>query len=115
MVALWVGNTSYTKRCVYPPQKKKKLEILSQSQTIDHVLTKKGMDHVSADMGLMFTAYNLRLQLSIVGEKALREQHLAALLSLVLSATKRVFKVFNRFWAHGQNIASFPLPILNFA
>jgi len=72
------------------------------------------MDRASADMGLMFTAYNLSRLFSIVGEKALRE-HLAALISLVLSATKPVFKVFNRFWAHGQNIASFPLPILNFA
>ena len=33
----------------------------------DHVLTKKGMDRASADVGLIFTAYNFRRLINIIG------------------------------------------------
>lgn len=39
----------------------------------DYVLTKKGMERAGADVGLMFTAYNLRRLINIIGMKNFKE------------------------------------------
>ena len=39
----------------------------------DYILTKKGMERASADVGLMFTAYNLRRIINIIGKENFRE------------------------------------------
>ncbi len=39
----------------------------------DYVLTKKGMERAGADVGLMFTAYNLRRIINIIGQKNFKE------------------------------------------
>ena len=39
----------------------------------DYVLTKKGMERAGADVGLMFTAYNLRRLINIIGMKSFKE------------------------------------------
>jgi transposase len=39
----------------------------------DYILTKKGMERASADVGFMFTAYNLRRIINIIGQKNLKE------------------------------------------
>lgn len=39
----------------------------------DYILTKKGMQRASADVGLMFTAYNLRRLINIIGKENFRE------------------------------------------
>jgi hypothetical protein len=39
----------------------------------DYILTKKGMERAGADVGFMFTAYNLRRIINIVGQKDLKE------------------------------------------
>jgi len=39
----------------------------------DYILTKKGMERASADVGFMFTAYNLRRIINIIGQKDLKE------------------------------------------
>lgn len=38
----------------------------------DHVMTKKGMEHAAADIGLIFIAYNLRRLFKILGSKRLK-------------------------------------------
>lgn len=38
-----------------------------------YILTKKGMDRASADVGLMFIAYNLRRLISILGQEVLKK------------------------------------------
>lgn len=48
-----------------------------------HVLTKKGKQHASADVGLMFIAYNLKRILNIIGKNVLM-QYLAAFASFIL-------------------------------
>jgi hypothetical protein len=39
----------------------------------DYLLTKKGMERASADVGFMFTAYNLRRIINFIGQKNLKE------------------------------------------
>jgi hypothetical protein len=39
----------------------------------DYILTKKGRERASADVGLMFTAYNLRRIINIIGQNNLKE------------------------------------------
>jgi hypothetical protein len=38
-----------------------------------YIITKKGIEHASADVGLMFSAYNLRRLISIVGLNQLKK------------------------------------------
>ncbi len=45
----------------------------------NYILTKRGMDKASADVGLMFVAYNLRRLISILGQRELNK-HLKALM-----------------------------------
>jgi hypothetical protein len=39
----------------------------------DYILTKKGMERASADVGFMFTAYNLRRIINFIGQNNLKE------------------------------------------
>jgi hypothetical protein len=56
-----------------------------------HVLTKKGKQRASADVGLMFTAYNFKRIINIVGKTALLQYLavLASLFSMINAFTKR--------------------------
>lgn len=49
-----------------------------------YILTKKGMNRASADVGFMFLAYNLRRIINILGQEAFKK-YLSALVSLFLA------------------------------
>ncbi|NOR74871.1 MAG: IS1182 family transposase [Draconibacterium sp.] len=49
----------------------------------NYILTKKGIDRASADVGFMMTAYNLRRIINIIGLKQLKE-YLKTVISLIL-------------------------------
>ncbi|MEP7375104.1 MAG: IS1182 family transposase [Chitinophagaceae bacterium] len=57
-----------------------------------YVITKKGMKRASADVGFMFTAYNLRRLMNIVDKNLLRKylQELALCFSLILTSIKTI-------------------------
>lgn len=55
-----------------------------------YVLTRKGMDRAAADVGLIFTAYNLRRVMSIIGPEALK--------SYFKGLQKAILGLFRRFW-----------------
>ena len=57
----------------------------------DHIMTKKGKKRASADVGLIFIAYNLRRLLNIVGIDGLRE---------ALDAFSLYFRVFRAYTGH---------------
>ena len=62
----------------------------------DHILTKETMERASADIGFIFTAYNLRRIINIVGIKRFRE-YLKSIIPYILSLNllswmvKRIF------------------------
>ena len=56
----------------------------------DYILTKKGMQRAGADVGLMFTAYNLRRIINIIGQKNFKE-YLKKVLSAVFSSYKSLW------------------------
>jgi transposase len=62
-----------------------------------HILTKKGMKRASADVGLMFIAYNLRRIFNIVGKNVLLNclGMLALLFSWISTAAKRMSSKIN--------------------
>jgi len=70
----------------------------------DHIMTKKTMKHASADVGLIFIAYNLKRLFKIVGIG-----HLKQVLSLVLSRIKAFFLNLGTYRA---NITSFRAQIV---
>lgn len=45
---------------------------LKRQWGFDHIITKKGMKRASADVGLMFCAYNLRRIMNLVGKTVLK-------------------------------------------
>jgi len=57
-----------------------------------YVITKKGMKRASADVGFMFTAYNLRRLMNIIDKNLLRKylQELALCFSIILSSVKAI-------------------------
>lgn len=57
---------------------------LKRQWSFDHVLTKKGMQRASADVGLMFIAYSLRRLITILGKDKLME-YLRAISALFLA------------------------------
>ena len=59
----------------------------------DHIMTKQTMNRASADVGLVFTAYNLRRIFNILSLHELKEY--LSVLILVLSSYKSEFKDFN--------------------
>ncbi len=57
----------------------------------DYILTKKGMERASADVGLMFTAYNLRRIINIIGQKNFKE-YLKRVLFPVFSSYESIWR-----------------------
>ena len=78
-----------------------------------YILTKKGKKRASADVGLMFIAYNLRRIINIIGENVLK-QHLGALallFSWILTAAKRfALKMRDKIFT-SDFTTCFPLPL----
>lgn len=58
-----------------------------------YILTKKGIDRASSDVGFIFTAYLLRRIINIVGMEALRE-HFQGLIGAFLSKTTQNLQLF---------------------
>lgn len=56
----------------------------------DYILTKKGMRRASADVGLMFTAYNLRRLINIIGQQNFKE-YLKKVLFDIFSSCKSIW------------------------
>jgi transposase len=64
---------------------------LKRQWGFSYILTKKGKKRASADVGLMFIAYNLRRIINIIGKNVLKQYlgALALLFSWILTAAKR--------------------------
>ena len=62
----------------------------------DYVLTKKGMERASADVGLMFTAYNLRRLINIIGRENFKE-YLKKVLFAFFSAYRILLREVMKF------------------
>jgi len=62
-----------------------------------YILTKKGMKRASADVGLMFTAYNLRRIINILGKNVLKE-YLRILVFHFVFVIGHIRAVLSRFW-----------------
>jgi len=58
---------------------------------LSYILTKKGKKRASSDVGLMFTAYNIRRLINIVGKNELKK-YLEVLVLLVLA-------IYRKEWA----------------
>ncbi len=58
-------------------------------------MTKKTIKHASADVGLIFTAYNLRRIFNLIDQNELKK-HLKVL-ALIFETIKDLFKDFYRF------------------
>lgn len=60
-----------------------------------YIITKRGMDRASADVGLMFTAYNLRRLFSIIGQNELKKyfKELDHFLTPILISAKLILSV----------------------
>ena len=69
-----------------------------------YIMTKKTMEHASADVGLIFTCYNLRRIFNLIGQKDLK-RYLARLLSPFL-------RIKNRFKAFGRTFIAPVFPLL---
>jgi hypothetical protein len=74
-----------------------------------YIMTKKTIKHASADVGLIFTAYNLRRMFNIVDPKLLKSylKQVAALFWWILGIAKRIlsrFKPFNFLKLKTSNI-----------
>jgi len=78
----------------------------------DYVLTKKGMERAGADVGLMFTAYNLRRLINIIGRENLKE-NLKKVLFTVFSAYRMLLREIMKFlkW-EGEYRTEFPVSII---
>ena len=61
-----------------------------------YILTKKGIERASADVGFIMTAYNLRRIINIVGIKKLKE-YLKTVLAFVFSKNGHVKVIFEQF------------------
>lgn len=61
-----------------------------------YIMTKKGMNRASADVGLIFTAYNLRRIFNLIDKNALKEilKELGFIFSALLSSIKSVCPAF---------------------
>ena len=64
----------------------------------DYISTKKGIKHASADVGLMFVAYNLRRIINIIGKDRFKK-FLAELVSVFLPKMI-VLKPYNAIIKH---------------
>ena len=65
----------------------------------NYIITKKGIEHASADVGLIFSAYNLRRLISIVGLNQLKIhlKELCALINLIISTLKAKPALLNHY------------------
>jgi|TARA_B100001971_G_C18225910_1_gene560390 transposase len=70
-----------------------------------YIITKKGMDRASADVGLMFTAYNLRRLFSIIGQKELKKyfKEIASYSSRILIQIKLFLSVLTTSFRNENN------------
>lgn len=74
----------------------------------DYVLTKKGMERAGADVGLMFTAYNLRRLINIIGQKNFKEylkKVLFAVFSSYLPIWRQVKKMLRLVFNYRGNLS----------
>lgn len=78
-----------------------------------YVTTKKGIKHASADVGLMFIAYNLRRLMNIIAknlfQKFLKELALAYL-AILASLKAKCLKIIHPFYKHSISKFKFKLP-----
>ena len=76
-----------------------------------YILTKKGINRASSDVGFMFIAYNLRRMINIIGIKAMKEyfEELIAILSSILNT----YKTISTFLKNGIQLIMSDHPILN--
>jgi transposase len=73
---------------------------LKRQWGFSYILTKKGMERASSDVGLMFIAYNLKRIANILSRNRLKE-YLRILLDSFLSHFKRIISRFNNLPDHG--------------
>ena len=64
---------------------------------LNYIITKKGKDRASADVGFMFIAYNLVRIINIIGQDAFKKymEVLVFIFSLILLRIKRIVSYFN--------------------
>jgi len=62
----------------------------------NYILTKKGKDRASADVGLMFVAYNIRRIMNILGKHELKK-YLEVLILLTLAIYRQIRAKLSRF------------------
>lgn len=75
-----------------------------------YILTKQGKARASADVGLMFTAYNLRRIMNILGQEVFKKY-----LRMLVLFFLRIFGATGiKFLKHEQGIFSGKYPIINF-
>ena len=69
----------------------------------NYIITKKGIEHASADVGLMFSAYNIRRLISIIGLNQLKIhiKELCALISQIIELNKAKTALLNLCNLHG--------------
>lgn len=63
----------------------------------NYIITKKGIERASADVGLMFTAYNLRRILNIVGIEAFKE-YLKSIIALFFAKKTHIKAKLAQIW-----------------
>jgi len=83
---------------------------LKRQWGFNYILTKKGKKRASADVGLMFIAYNFRRIINIIGENVLK-QYLAAL-ALLFSWFPIVVKRFTLKMGYQNLMTHFPILLL---
>ena len=64
-------------------------------------MTKKTLKHDSADVGLIFTAYNLRRIFNLIDQNMLKQYLIV--LALLFWSLKDVFKTINEFLSFKEN------------
>lgn len=79
--------------------------IIKRQWGFDHIMTKRTINHASADVGLIFTAFNLRRIFNILGPEVLKKylKGLASIFSLLRSYSKPIYGVFI-FWKDNATI-----------
>lgn len=75
----------------------------------NYILTKQGIERASADVGLMFAAYNLRRIINILGQEVFKK-YLSILASFILTFVKTIRAKIRHFIFHFY-IAKFPKKI----
>lgn len=77
--------------------------IIKRQWGFDHIMTKKTIQHATADVGLIFTAFNLRRIINILSQNELKK--FLRELDLYFSVFRSHFKAFYRFFIfHFENL-----------